>query len=263
MTICKLPGGWQVPAGVKLAFTERSGGLSAAPYHSLNLGLHVGDDSATVLQNRALLGRELLLPAEPAWLNQVHGTRVLHLETEYPSAAVSDDQNLTTAPDADASYTAAAAKVCVVMTADCLPVLFASKAGDEVAAAHAGWRGLCDGVLEATLSQFRAKPADIIAYLGPAIGPEAFEVGAEVRDAFLAKAPAADLAAFDACFAARDHLAHKYFANLFELARLRLKAAGVQLIFADESCTFSHPERFFSYRRERVTGRMASLIWRE
>ncbi|MBW3165208.1 peptidoglycan editing factor PgeF [Ferrimonas balearica] len=233
---------WPAPANVRAISTDRLGGESVAPYESLNLGDHVGDEPAVVLANRAALSRDAGLPNEPAWLNQVHGTDVVCLPLTLA------------APDADASYSAQAEQVCTVMTADCLPVLFCNADGTEVAAAHAGWRGLLDGVLEATLSRFQASPDAIMAWMGPAIGPKAFEVGPEVRAQFIAR----DASAAEA-FVARPN--GKYLADLYALARQRLLQAGVTRVYGGEACTFSDPERFFSYRRDGQTGRQASLIW--
>lgn len=233
---------WPAPPRVRTLATTRRGGVSAAPYASLNLGTHVGDDPARVADNRALL-RELL-PAEPAWLNQVHGTRVV-------DAAAAGDT-----PDADASVARDAGAVCVVMTADCLPVLLCDRAGTVVAAAHAGWRGLCDGVLEATVAAMGVAPGELLAWMGPAIGPDAFEVGAEVRAAFVARDPSAD-----AAFAPIGD--GKYLADLYALGRQRLAAAGVGAVTGGDHCTVIERDLFFSYRRDRQTGRMASLIWLE
>lgn len=233
---------WPAPPQVRTLVTTRRGGVSEAPYASLNLGTHVGDDPARVADNRALL-RELL-PAEPAWLNQVHGTRVV-------DAATADDT-----PDADASVARAPGAVCVVMTADCLPVLLCDRAGSTVAAVHAGWRGLCDGVLEAAVAAMAVAPGELLAWMGPAIGPDAFEVGAEVRAAFVARDPAAD-----AAFAPIDD--GKYLADLYALGRQRLAAAGVGAVTGGDHCTVIERDLFFSYRRDRQTGRMASLIWLE
>ncbi|MFP1754006.1 purine nucleoside phosphorylase YfiH [Lonsdalea quercina] len=232
---------WPAPASIRSCSTTRSGGSSREPYASLNLGHHVGDDIACVEQNRRRLVADAELPAEPHWLQQVHGTQVVNLDDAFPGTT------------GDAVYTSRQGKVCAVMTADCLPVLFCSLKGNEVAAAHAGWRGLQAGVLEQTLQAFRAAPSDIMAWLGPAIGPQQFEVGAEVREAFMESDPAAAHA-----FVARDD---KYLADIFQLARLRLRAAGVSRIYGGEYCTVSRPQHFFSYRRDGVTGRMASLIW--
>lgn len=233
---------WPAPASVRACSTTRQGGCSSDPYASLNLGDHVGDDSAHVAENRRRLVAGGALPAQPHWLNQVHGTQVVDLDDATPATT------------GDAVYTSRPDRVCAVMTADCLPVLFCSLKGTEVAAAHAGWRGLQAGVLEQTLRAFRASPSEIMAWLGPAIGPQQFEVGAEVREAFIANDPAAAHA-----FVPRDD--DKYLADIFQLARRRLRAAGVSRIYGGEHCTVSHPHQFFSYRRDGVTGRMASLIW--
>ncbi|ABM00807.1 peptidoglycan editing factor PgeF [Shewanella amazonensis] len=249
---------WPLPLGVNLAFTDRKGGISEPPYDSLNLGLHVGDDSARVAFNRRELVAALALPAEPLWLEQVHGTKVYLADgkqQDYGNISAAAPGGIKP-PVADASYTKSAGTVCAVMTADCLPVLFASADGREVAAAHAGWRGLCDGVLEQTLACFVVPTEQIYAYLGPAIGPQAFEVGAEVRDVFMAQDPGSEV-----CFKASGH--NKYLANLFSLAKRRLMHAGVVQCFSTDICTYSHPNDYFSYRRDGVTGRMASLIWRD
>lgn len=232
---------WPAPATIRACSTTRHGGCSREPYASLNLGNHVGDDIACVAENRRRLVAGGALPAQPHWLQQVHGTQVVNLDEATPATT------------GDAVYTSRPGKVCAVMTADCLPVLFCSVKGDEAAAAHAGWRGLQAGVLEQTLKAFRAAPSEMMAWLGPAIGPQQFEVGAEVREAFMASDPAA----------AQAFVAHgdKYMADIFQLARLRLRAAGVSRIYGGEYCTVSHPQQFFSYRRDGVTGRMASLIW--
>ncbi|WP_145562955.1 purine nucleoside phosphorylase YfiH [Yersinia aldovae] len=233
---------WPMPATVKACSTTRYGGISEFPYDSLNLGTHVGDIATRVVVNRQSLVEQAGLPQMPVWLEQVHGTRVLHLSGQ----AISDVQ-------ADAVYSRVAGQVCAVMTADCLPVLFCSLAGDEVAAAHAGWRGLCAGVLEQTLAQFSARPSSIIAWLGPAIGPQQFEVGEEVKQAFI-QIDAQSTAAFTPS-------GSKYLADIYLLARLRLQAAGIHAIYGGDRCTVSEKQQFFSYRRDGMTGRMASLVW--
>lgn len=233
---------WPAPASVKACSTTRHGGISEFPYDSLNLGTHVGDIAATVITNRQRLVEQGQLPQMPVWLEQVHGTRVLHLD----GSAISDVQ-------ADAVYSRVTGQVCAVMTADCLPVLFCSLAGDEVAAAHAGWRGLCAGVLEQTMAQFNAAPSSIIAWLGPAIGPQQFEVGEEVKQAFIdidTQAAAAFIPA-----------GTKYLADIYLLARQRLQAVGIHAIYGGDHCTVSEKQQFFSYRRDGITGRMASLVW--
>ncbi|MEH2922830.1 purine nucleoside phosphorylase YfiH [Samsonia erythrinae] len=233
---------WPLPTSVKSCSTTRIGGVSAAPYDALNVGSHVGDETTHVSANRQMLVDMAGLPAMPHWLEQVHGTDVVRLgRTFSPSVC------------GDAAYTDEKGQVCTVMTADCLPVLFCANSGDEVAAAHAGWRGLLAGVLEETLDCFRAKPSQIMAWLGPAIGPNAFEVGPEVRDAFV-RHDAAMASAF------RPE-GTKFFADIYQLASLRLRAAGVSQVFGGNCCTVSDSQKFFSYRRDGVTGRMASLIW--
>ncbi|AMO83351.1 purine nucleoside phosphorylase YfiH [Obesumbacterium proteus] len=234
---------WPAPNNVVAFNTTRKGGVSAQPYDALNLGTHVGDDGTVVAENRRRLKDIIAAPTEPFWLEQVHGTRVLRLDENSDRA---DNQ-------ADASYTNIAGQVCAVMTADCLPVLFCNRQGTEVAAAHAGWRGLCDGVLEQTLACFDSSPEDILAWFGPAIGPTAFEVGGEVRAKFIEQDA-------DAEQAFTEH-GEKYLADIYQLARLRLRRAGVQTISGGDLCTVSDKSRFFSYRREPVTGRMAALIW--
>lgn len=233
---------WPLPDSVKSCSTTRVGGHSVAPYDSLNLGNHVGDALMHVNANRQALVEMAGLPAMPHWLEQVHGTAVVRIG-EAPPASVCGD----------ATYTDKKGQVCVVMTADCLPVLFCAVNGDEVAAAHAGWRGLHAGILEETLACFRAQPSQIMAWLGPAIGPDAFEVGPEVRDAFI-QHDAVAASAF------RPE-GNKFFADIYQLASLRLRSAGVTQIFGGNICTVSEPHKFFSYRRDGVTGRMASLIW--
>ncbi|MCE9788299.1 peptidoglycan editing factor PgeF [Shewanella chilikensis] len=229
---------WPLPVNVRIAMTQRHGGVSLPPFDSLNLGLHVGDISASVQANRALLAKRLALPSEPAWLEQVHGTEVVDLAR--------DSQRV-----ADGSYSDSKAHVAVVMTADCLPVLLCDSAGTQVAALHAGWRGLCDGVIEAGIACFRPG-SELIACLGPAIGKTAFEVGTEVRAAFCDKDPKADN-----CFVAKGD---KFLGDLQGLARLRLQQAGVRQVYALDACTYSNKD-YFSYRRDGRTGRMASLIW--
>lgn len=232
---------WPAPARVRALSTTRAGGVSVAPYDSLNLGTHVGDDAANVAANRAQVRR--IVPSEPAWLNQVHGTAVVD------AAAVAG------VPDADASVSRTPGAVCVVMTADCLPVLLCDRAGSVVGAAHAGWRGLHGGVIEATVAAMQVAPADVIAWLGPAIGPTAFEVGDEVRAAFVATDAIAD-AAFKPA-----GQPGKWLADIYLLARQRLAALGVTAVYGGDCCTVSESRRFFSYRRDGVTGRMGTLVW--
>ena len=234
---------WAVHSRVRALITTRSGGVSSAPWDSLNLGTHVGDDPSHVAQNRARVRSHL--PAEPLWLTQVHGTRVVE-----PGPGVTADT------EADAAVTRAAGEVLAIMTADCLPVLLADDRGEVIGIAHAGWRGLADGVIENTVRAMAVPPVRMLAYLGPAIGPDAYEVGEDVRSVFVAK----DAAASEA-FVARG--GGKYHANLYLLARLRLRALGVERIDGGDRCTLRESAEFFSYRRDRVTGRMASFIWME
>ncbi len=231
---------WPAPPQVQAVSTTRLGGVSQAPYDGLNLGEHVGDDPDAVVMNRKWL--RSALPAEPLWLKQVHGTDVVRAEAVSPGA------------EADAAWTTQAQCPCVVMTADCLPVLFCDREGSRVAAAHAGWRGLRAGILEATLFDLGVAPADLLVWLGPAIGPEAYEVGPEVREAFLSESPLAE-AAF------RPGANDRWLMDIYALARQRLNAFGVTEIYGGDLCTYSDSERFFSYRRDGVTGRMASVIW--
>lgn len=232
---------WPAPANVHARVTTRAGGASTGPWRGLNLATHVGDDPAHVALNRAWLRSQL--PAEPVWLEQVHGTDCVVAEHAAPACV------------ADASVSFEAFCICTVMTADCLPVLFCSHDGKVVAAAHAGWRGLLAGVLENTMQAMHNPPTALMAWLGPAIGPQKFEVGAEVRALFVAQ----DEAAADAFVAHGD----KWLADIYALARLRLRKAGVEAIYGGGLCTVSDAERFYSYRRDGATGRMASLIWRE
>jgi len=233
---------WPAPVAVRAVSTTRWGGISPSPYISLNLAGHVGDDPVCVAENRRRLINAAGLPGEPAWLEQVHGVAVVAAETV--SAPVA----------ADAAWTRQPGRPCVVMTADCLPVLLCDQAGTAVAAAHAGWRGLAAGVLAATIARLEVPTGQLLAWLGPAIGPDAFEVGEEVRAAFLAL----DAGNTD-CF--RSSPSGRWLANLYQLARRQLQQLGVSRIYGGDCCTFSDSTRFFSYRRESCTGRMASLIW--
>lgn len=241
---------WDAPPGVHAVVTTRDGGVSAAPWDSLNLGTHVGDTPAHVLENRARLQlalQEIAPCATPQWLNQVHGIAVVDAE---PDA----EKRRLWVPDADAVTTTLAGVPCVVMTADCLPVFFCDADGTRVAVAHAGWRGLCDGVLEATLRRFAA-PERVLAWLGPAIGPARFEVGEEVRAAFVARDADTDAAFVPSANAGR------WLADIYALAACRLRKAGVRSISGGGLCTVNDSRRFFSYRRDGRTGRMASVIW--
>ncbi|HQO16105.1 MAG TPA: peptidoglycan editing factor PgeF [Methylotenera sp.] len=234
---------WPAPANVKALQTTRLGGVSVAPFASLNLGAHVNDNPISVAKNRQLLSS--YLPSEPVWVNQVHGVEVI------------DAAHSTCLQNADASFTTKPNVVCVTMTADCLPVLLCDKAGSVVAAVHAGWRGLCDGVLEAAVSNMPVQASEILAWLGPAIGPNAFEVGGEVRAQFIAKDAQAENA-----FKAQGN---KWLGDIYQIARQRLNQLGVTQIYGgsvnENFCTYTDATRFYSFRRDNVTGRMASLIW--
>ncbi|MFT3905998.1 MAG: peptidoglycan editing factor PgeF [Steroidobacteraceae bacterium] len=244
---------WPAPEGVHSAFSLRTGGVSVAPYASLNLGLHVGDDATAVQANRAALRASLQLPAEPLWLQQVHGVRVAEADVE------GEGEGLPL-PPADAAVTRRRGRVLGIMVADCLPVLFASFDGGVVAAAHAGWRGLAAGVLEHTVRATGVAPAQLHAWIGPGIGPQAFEVGDEVHAAFTAQETGAVLQEAASCFVPNER--GRWLCDLAGLARLRLGALGLVSIHGGGWCTHSDAARFFSHRRDGVSGRMAALIWR-
>ena len=239
---------WPAPQGVRALSSLRgepaTGGASQGPYAWLNLGAHVGDDPAAVAENRRLLRSRAGLPAEPSWLVQVHGVTVADLD------------GVGSQGPADAAITRRPGKVCAILTADCLPIVFTTDTGDGVAAAHAGWRGLAAGVIGATVRAMGVPPERLIAWLGPAIGPAHFEVGAEVREAFLRT----DSGAGDAFKAT---LTGKFMADLAMLARRQLENLGVSRIHGGGDCTYAHTDRYFSHRRDGVTGRQATLIWRE
>ena len=230
---------WPAPASVRACVTTREGGVSEAPFDSLNLGDHVDDRPEAVAENRRRLTDHFSI--KPAWLQQVHGIAV----------AQADPGIVATA---DASWTATPGIACAAMTADCLPALFCNRAGTRVAAAHAGWRGLAAGVLEATLDTLDVPAEDVLVWLGPAIGPKAFEVGPEVREVFINQLPEAAEA-----FVPSDN-AGKFMADIYLLARLRLAERGVTAVYGGGFCTVTDP-RFFSYRRAARTGRFASLVW--
>lgn len=238
---------WPAPAGVRAAFTLRAGGVSRPPFDTCNIAAHVGDDPQAVAENRARLRARLALPAEPAWLEQVHGHRVVDLDRQTA---------LDSLGPADAAVTRRARRVCVIQVADCMPVLLTAADGSAVGAAHAGWRGLAGGVLEATVRALNSPPGKLLAWLGPAIGQAHFEVGEEVRAAFLAADPGAA-----AAFAANER--GRWQCDLYALARQRLDAMGVGAVHGGGACTYADAGRFFSYRRDGRCGRMAALIWRE
>ncbi len=234
---------WPASANVRACTTTRHGGVSENKYASLNLAAHVGDGIDRVLENRSRLRQKAGLKREPHWLEQVHGNRVADLSGNDPGVT------------ADASVCARPGPVCAVLTADCLPILLADRAGGQVAAVHAGWRGLAGGIIEATLAKMSAGNQDLIAWLGPAIGPQAYQVGADVRDAFLVKDPQDDR-----FFSEDDKLYWK--ADLCGLARNLFESFQVE-VFGGDLCTYSDAERFFSYRRDGQCGRQATLIWLE
>jgi YfiH family protein len=235
---------WPAPSTVHAAFTLRGGGVSAGPFESLNLGTHVGDDPAAVAENRSRIQTALSLPNEPVWLEQVHGIEVLDLDAAEPGPPLRADAVVTRTPG----------RVCAIQIADCMPVLFSSLDGQVIGAAHAGWRGLAGGVLEATILAMRVQPPQLIAWLGPAIGPLHFEVGDEVREAFSSQDNQA-AAAFT------QNSRGRWQCDLYALARLRLTKAGTGTITGGQHCTYSDPTHFFSYRRDTRCGRMAALIW--
>ena len=243
---------WPAPANIQAAFTLRGGGVSAPPFGALNVAAHVGDDLEAVKENRRRIRAGLRLPAEPAWMEQVHGVQVLDLDVDQTPAAAANPG----IPTADAAVTRRAGRVCVVQVADCLPVLFAARDGSAVAAAHAGWRGLAAGVLEATVARLSVDPARLLAWVGPGIGVAHFEVGEDVRNAFLARDGAA-------ASAFRGNARGRWQCDLVALARARLVALGITALFGGEWCTYADAAHFFSYRRDGRCGRMAALIWRE
>lgn len=235
---------WPAPPRVRALATTRIGGFSTGAYASLNLAMHVGDDPDIVSRNRALLREAARLPAEPIWLQQIHGTQVW---TGGP---------VESPPVADAAVTMSRGEVCAVLTADCLPVLFCVDDGSAVGAAHAGWRGLAGGVLEATIAAMRVPPNRLLAWLGPAIEPAAFEVGGEVFERFVARNPRHERA-----FARNAR--GRWQADLYALARIELHSLGVDRIYGGGFATFADSKRFYSYRRDQQTGRMATVVWME
>lgn len=235
---------WPAPARVRAGTTTRQGGVSKAPWDSFNLGDHVNDEPQAVAENRRRLREARHLPAEPLWLEQVHGIDVIDAATAHGR------------PIADASVADRLGLVCAVLTADCLPVLLCDVQGTHIGAVHAGWRGLVNGVIEQTVLRMGRPANDLLAWLGPAIGPTAFEVGEEVRQAFIAYDAAAAVAFVPSP-------SGRWLADIYHLARLRLQRLGVNQIYGGHWCTYNDSERFYSYRRDGVTGRMASLIWLE
>ncbi|WP_250464191.1 peptidoglycan editing factor PgeF [Microbulbifer litoralis] len=241
---------WPAPANVRAATSLRSGGHSRGAYASFNLGDHVGDEPEAVAANRRQLMRELQLPAEPQWLEQIHSDRAVE--------ARSDSLVRT----ADASFAQGPGAVCTVLTADCLPVLFCDRAGTRVAAAHAGWRGLAEGILRSTVAALDCPPDELLAWLGPAIGSQAFETGVDVLEAFFENAQSGGhTEAIAGCFRPHSEKPLHFLADIYGLARAELRQLGVNDIYGGDRCTVSETESFFSYRRDKTTGRMASLVW--
>jgi len=241
-----IPVNWSAPQHIHAVSTMRQGGYSAGVYQGFNLGAHVQDDPLLVEKNRQLLSQSLSLSAPLCWLNQTHSSILLKIE-----------QDTATGIEADAAWTTLKNAPCIVMTADCLPVLVTDKQGSFVSAIHAGWRGLCDGIIEQSIAaictELTIDSTELLVWLGPCIGKTAFEVGAEVRAEFIAQDP-------NAASAFKVHQ-DRYLADLQQLARLRLAPLNVAEITASEHCTFCEPENFYSYRRDGKTGRMATLIW--
>jgi len=235
---------WPAPPGVHALVTLRTGGFSTGPYTSFNLAAHTDDDPAAVSRNRELLRTYFRLPSEPVWLHQVHSNRMVEAGPDSGGA------------EADGCSTSTAGKVCAVMTADCLPVLICNRTGTRVAAAHAGWRGLHKGIITNAISMFNSGPAELMVWLGPAIGPQAFEVGADVIRSFTASSSENATA-----FKQTDD--QHWLCDLYTLARLELAGLGVTSVFGGNQCTYTDELRFYSYRRNSITGRMASIIWLE
>lgn len=242
MKIPRINADWPVPENVYAVSTLRAGGISKAPYNSFNLAGHVGDNEFSVAENRNRLRSLLNLPVEPVWLEQIHSNKVVCLDEQL--------QNLL----ADASYTFNPGVICAVLTADCLPILLCNESGTKVAAIHAGWRGLLSGIIENTIKALQEP--HLLAWLGPAIGSESFVVGEEVRSAFCKKS-----GAFSSAFRVQEN--NKWLADIYQLSRISFAELGVENVYGGGFCTVTEKERFFSYRRDGGTGRMATLIWRD
>ncbi len=240
---------WPAPVNIHAATTLRTGGVSKEPYLSLNPATHVNDLTERVLQNQKIISDMLSLPADPIWLDQIHSNRIVKAG------------KTATPQQADASYSSESGVVCVVMTADCLPLLICSKDGKKIAAIHAGWRGLLSGVISNSISELAgvppiAKPTDLLVWLGPAIGPNCFEIGIEVREAFIEKSKD-----YEKAFKVKNN--GKYLADIYQLAKIELNTLGIINIYGGTYCTMTEKDRFFSYRRDNQTGRMATLIWKD
>ena len=233
---------WPIPSTVSAISTTRELGYSHAPFHQFNLATHVHDEFDSVQKNRALLIERAGLPDVPRWLVQTHSNKVIHTKDWHDNM------------EADACFSDTSEQVCVIMTADCLPILICNQQGTEVAAIHAGWRGLANNIIANTLAKFSCEPAELLIWLGPAIGPNAFEVGQDVFDIFTQRDPQASKV-----FQATS--SNHYLADIYQLAQQQLTELGVTQVFGGDRCTFSESEQFFSYRRDGETGRMASMIW--
>lgn len=244
---------WDAPANIHAAMTLRTGGVSCGPFASLNPATHVNDDLNAVRENRAIIKQMLDLPSEPVWLEQIHSNIVVQADQVRVMTA-SPLEDWQSYKVADASFTSQSNVVCTVLTADCLPLAFCSKDGKKIAAVHAGWKGLLAGIITNTVTALETN--ELLVWLAPAIGPEKFEVGEEVRELFIGKNP--DFAA-----AFRPHTPQKWLADIYQLARIELAGLGVTQIVGGDRCTVSDPARFYSYRRDNSTGRMATLIWKD
>lgn len=238
---------WPAPINIRAFTTTRIGGVSHPPYDHLNLAMHVGDQIEHVLENRKLLRQRFHLPSEPIWLNQIHSTDVFF---------ANQSNSFNPDPNADACIATAPNQICAVMTADCLPILICSQTGNSVAAIHAGWKGLLSGIIENTITQMPDIPSNLMAWLGPGIRQKNFQIGSEVRDLFIAKDPVYQDAFL---FQYED----KWLADLYLIAKKQLQKLGITHIYDCDLCTFDDKEQFFSYRRDKTTGRIATLIWME
>ena len=248
---------WPAPSNIRAFTSTRSGGVSLAPFDSLNLGSRTGDELNNIVENRSRLIKSEKIPSEPYWLNQTHSTTVLdisEIQLKPPTGMIGSTERF----EADGSYTSQVNQVSVVLTADCMPVLFCSLQGDQVAAAHAGWRGLCHGILEETAKKFQCETNEILVWLGPAISAQKFEVGVEVKRQFEEQDANAHYA-----FKLIDGKQQKYLADLYMIAKQRLNAIGITQIYGGNYCTYTERDLFYSYRRENKTGRMATMIWFE
>lgn len=242
MTLNWIAADWPAPDFIKAGVTTRAGGVSAKPFNNLNIATHVGDKLSDVEKNRSILLHDLKIPNAPQWLEQTHSTETILLP------------NSIKIPKADASYTLEKNIVCAVMTADCLPLLITDEKGGCVAAIHAGWRGLCDGIIEATIKKLPAEAESLLVWMGPAIGADVYEIGKEVYDAYTAIDE-------DTKEAFTPTTEGHWLFDIYQLAKLKLNKIGIKKIYGGEHCTFSEEDNFFSYRRDNVTGRMASMIW--